>query len=338
MYQDYQPQQQPQLNPQDLLYPYEQPQFNNAPVFSNAPASVIKPATPVNPAPVSSVPANQSEAAPVIGANFFTQMPRTEAEAYAFCRRVATSMFCPKAFKPEQFLKKIQTYEKDEAKARALALEESIGNIFVCFMYGCSLELQPLQALQGIAVVNGIPSLYGDLLYAICKSRAKVQVTESWDDNNKVAYCRVERPGYQPVEQSFGFNDAIFAGLMVQDPKTGYLRGNKEGPWSAYPKRMCQMRARSLALRDQCPDLLRGLAIYEEAADIPAEQAESSEQAEVPEKRRRRTKAEIIASQIQIQKEMQQRNAEMQQEQIPPINEPPADAHAQDMLNKYGDM
>lgn len=333
--QDYQPQ--PQLNPQDLLYPYEQPQFNNAPQFSNTPASV--PATPVNPTPVSSVPANQSEGTPVNGANFFTQMPRTEAEAYAFCRRVATSMFCPKAFKPEQFLKKVQAYEKDEAKARALALEESIGNIFVCFMYGCSLELQPLQALQGIAVVNGIPSLYGDLLYAICKSRAKVQVTENWDDNNKVAYCRVERPGYQPVEQSFGFNDAIFAGLMVQDPKTGYLRGNKEGPWSAYPKRMCQMRARSLALRDQCPDLLRGLAIYEEAADIPAEQTESSEQAEVPEKRRRRTKAEILASQIQIQKDIQQRNAEMQQqEQIPPINEPPADAHAQDMLNKYGDM
>lgn len=330
-YQDYQP-----VTPQDLRYRDPQPQFSN-PVFSNAPASV--PAAPANTAPVSSVPANQSEAAPVIGANFFTQMPRTEAEAYAFCRRVATSMFCPKAFKPENFLKKVQAYEKDEAKARALALEESIGNIFVCFMYGCSLELQPLQALQGIAVVNGIPSLYGDLLYAICKSRAKVQVTENWDDNNKVAYCRVERPGYQPVEQTFGFNDAIFAGLMVQDPKTGYLRGNKEGPWSAYPKRMCQMRARSLALRDQCPDLLRGLAIYEEAADIPAEQAESSEQAEVPEKRRRRTKAEIIASQIQIQKEIQQRNAEMQQqEQIPPINEPPADAHAQDMLNKYGDM
>ena len=336
--QDYQPQ--PQLNPQDLLYPYEQ--FNNAPVFATAKASV--PAAPVNPAPVSSVPASVSNLSEIpnssaAGANFFTQMPRTEAEAYAFCRRVATSMFCPKAFKPEQFLKKIQAYEKDEAKARALALEESIGNIFVCFMYGCSLELQPLQALQGIAVVNGIPSLYGDLLYAICKSRAKVQVTENWDDNNKVAYCRVERPGYQPVEQTFGFNDAIFAGLMVQDPKTGYLRGNKEGPWSAYPKRMCQMRARSLALRDQCPDLLRGLAIYEEAADIPAEQAESSEQAEVPEKRRRRTKAEIIASQIQIQKDIQQRNAEMQQqEQIPPINQPPVDAHAEDMLSKYGDM
>lgn len=330
----YQQDYQPQPNPQDLLYPYEQ---LNAPVFASPKASV--PAAPVNPAPVSPVPANQSEGSPVNGANFFTQMPRTEAEAYAFCRRVATSRFCPKDFKPEQFLKKIQAYEKDEAKARALALEESIGNIFVCFMYGCSLELHPLQALQGIAVVNGIPSLYGDLLYAICKFRAKVQVTENWDDNNKVAYCRVERPGYQPVEQTFGFNDAIFAGLMVQDPKTGYLRGNKEGPWSAYPKRMCQMRARSLALRDQCPDLLRGLAIYEEAADIPAEQAESSEQAEVPEKRRRRTKAEIIASQIQIQKEMQQRNAKMQQqEQIPPINEPPADAHAQDMLNKYGDM
>lgn len=322
--QDYQPQ--PQLNSQDLLYRDPQPQFSNAPVFSNAPASV--PTAPVNLSPVSSVPdsvSNMSEipTSSAAGANFFTQMPRTEAEAYAFCRRVATSMFCPKAFKPENFLKKVQVYEKDEAKARALALEESIGNIFVCFMYGCSLELQPLQALQGIAVVNGIPSLYGDLLYAICKSRAKVQVTENWDDNNKVAYCRVERPGYQPVEQSFGFNDAIFAGLMVQDPKTGYLRGNKEGPWSAYPKRMCQMRARSLALRDQCPDLLRGLAIYEEAADIPVG-AEISEQTEAPEKRRRR-------SQNQNQKDMKQ-------EQIPPINQPPVDAHAEDMLNKYGDM
>lgn len=315
--QDYQPQQQQQ----DVLYPYEQPQFNNAPVFATAKASV--PAAPVNPAPVSVSNLSEIPTSSAAGANFFTQMPRTEAEAYAFCRRVATSMFCPKAFKPENFLKKVQVYEKDEAKARALALEESIGNIFVCFMYGCSLELQPLQALQGIAVVNGIPSLYGDLLYAICKSRAKVQVTENWDDNNKVAYCRVERPGYQPVEQSFGFNDAIFAGLMVQDPKTGYLRGNKEGPWSAYPKRMCQMRARSLALRDQCPDLLRGLAIYEEAADIPAE-TEISEQTEAPEKRRRR-------SQNQNQKDMKQ-------EQIPPINQPPVDAHAEDMLNKYGDM
>lgn len=337
--QDYQ--QQPQLNPQDMLYPYEQPQFSNAPLFSNNPASV--PAAPVNPAPVSSVQASVSNLSEIpnscpAGANFFTQAPRTEAEAYAFCKRIAMSTYCPKAYRPESFLKKYREFEKDESKVRALALEESIANIFVCCQYGGSIGLGIMQSLQGIAVINGIPTVFGDTQYALCKSRAKVQVTEQWDDNQKIYYCRVERPGYQPVEQSFGFNDAIFAGLMVQDPKTGYVRGNKEGPWTAYPKRMCQMRARSLALRDQCPDILKGLAVYEEIADMQPE-AESSEQAEVPEKRRRRTKAEMIASQIQIQKDIQQRNAEMQQqEQIPPINQPPADAHAQDMLNKYGDM
>ena len=211
--QDYQPQ--PQLNPQDLLYPYEQSQFNNAPVFAKTPASV--PATPVNPAPVSSVPANQSEAAPVIGANFFTQMPRTEAEAYAFCRRVATSMFCPKAFKPENFLKKVQAYEKDEAKARALALEESIGNIFVCFMYGCSLELQPLQALQGIAVVNGIPSLYGDLLYAICKSRTKVRKTGTITTQLPIAVWNA--PAISPWNRVLALMTRSLPGLWCRIPK-----------------------------------------------------------------------------------------------------------------------
>ena len=48
---------------------------------------------------------------------------------------------------------------------------------------------------------------------------------------------------------------------------------------------------------------------------------------------------DTLDTDMPVQKEIQQRNAEMQQqEQIPPINEPPADAHAQDMLNKYGDM
>lgn len=332
--QDYQPQQ-PQLNPQDLLYPYD-PQ----PQFSNTPASV--PAAPVNPAPVSSV-SNLSEIpnSSAAGANFFTQNPRNEAEAYAICRRIALSDMCPHSYLPETYLKKILSYEKDEKKARSLALEKSITNIWICLTYGYSLNLNigPLQMLHGIAVINGKPGLYGDLLLAVCVNKANVRVTETWDDVNKIAFCRSERPGFPTVEKSFGFNNAIFAGYLVQDPKTGYIRGNKTGPWSTNPDRMCQFRARSFALRDQCADVLFGLGSAEELADIPTENDESSEQAEVPEKRRRRTKAEIIASQIQIQKDIQQRNAEMQQqEQIPPINEPPADAHAQDMLNKYGDM
>src|SRR5206468_516947 len=46
---------------------------------------------------------------------------------------------------------------------------------------------------------------------------------------------------------------------------------NKVGPWTEYPQRMLQMRARGFGARDGYPDVLRGLISAEEAADIPFE-------------------------------------------------------------------
>ena len=264
-------------------------------------------------------------------------------------------MFVPKAYAPETFLPKIREVVKDEVKARQMALEKSIGNIFVCCQYGFSVGINnPLQALQGIGVINGVPCIYGDLLYALCKSRAKVQVVETWDDKNKIAYCRVERPGFQPVEHTFGFNDALIAGLMIQD-KQGFIRGNKAGPWTQFPKRMCQMRARSFALRDQCPDVLKGLSVYEEIIDITDIQPAPEEVAPV-EKRKRRTKAEMAAALSQQTNEnaaipqqpvnVQPETVDVQtvpeyardQPDMPPPSELPPDSHADDMFSKYGDM
>ena len=55
---------------------------------------------------------------------------------------------------------------------------------------------------------------------------------------------------------TFTVGDAIRAGLW-----------KKAGPWTMYPKRMLQMRARSFALRDAFPDVLRGLVATEEVED-----------------------------------------------------------------------
>jgi hypothetical protein len=41
----------------------------------------------------------------------------------------------------------------------------------------------------------------------------------------------------------------------------------KAGPWQTYPRRMLQMRARSFALRDAFPDVLKGLISVKEALD-----------------------------------------------------------------------
>ena len=43
----------------------------------------------------------------------------------------------------------------------------------------------------------------------------------------------------------------------------------KQGPWTQYPKRMRQMRARAFALRDVFADILKGMPIAEELQDYP---------------------------------------------------------------------
>jgi hypothetical protein len=69
--------------------------------------------------------------------------------------------------------------------------------------------------------------------------------------------CLVKRRGLsQPIVREFTREMAELAGLW-----------KKAGPWTQYPYRMLQMRARSWALRDAFTDVLKGLRAYEEAVD-----------------------------------------------------------------------
>lgn len=127
---------------------------------------------------------------------------------------------------------------------------------------GAEIGLAPLQSLQSIAVVNGRPSVYGDAALAVCKaSNVCEYVIESieGDGEQMVATCTAKRRGYpQPTVVKF----------TVADAKKASLWG-KSGPWSQYPRRMLQMRARGFALRDAFPDVLKGLVTAEEALDYP---------------------------------------------------------------------
>lgn len=79
-------------------------------------------------------------------------------------------------------------------------------------------------------------------------------------DDGETASCRVKRVGEDEQTRTFSMSDAQQAGLK-----------GKQGPWAQYPKRMRQMRARSFALRDVFPDVLRGMPMAEEVQDIPTE-------------------------------------------------------------------
>jgi len=115
--------------------------------------------------------------------------------------------------------------------------------------------LQPMQAMQNIAVINGRPSIWGDAMIALVRACPAFEyINETQTD--KEATCVIKRKGEPEAVRTFSMEDAKKAGLM-----------GKSGPWTQYPKRMMQMRARSWALRDVFPDVLKGMICAEEALD-----------------------------------------------------------------------
>ena len=163
---------------------------------------------------------------------------QTMADAMKFGEMVANSDFAPKDF-------------RGKPASCVLAIQA-----------GAEIGLSPMQALQSIAVVNGRPSIFGDAALAVVKASPVCEyVTESVDGDGEqmVATCTAKRRGYpQPTVVKFTVADAKKAGLW-----------GKSGPWTQYPRRMLQMRARGFALRDAFPDCLRGIITAEEAQDYP---------------------------------------------------------------------
>lgn len=137
-------------------------------------------------------------------------------------------------------------------------------DIMVCVQWGYEIGLAPMQALQNIAVINGKPSVYGDAAMALVQASPVCEDVQEYFEGegtpNPVAVCVAQRKGRKPVIAKFSREDAQRAGLW-----------GKQGPWTAYPKRMMQMRARGFALRDAFPDVLKGLITAEEAQDYPDE-------------------------------------------------------------------
>jgi hypothetical protein len=165
-------------------------------------------------------------------------------DAYRFATMVAKSDFAPKDFKgkPESCLLAIQ--------------------------HGSEIGLSPMQSLQNIACINGRPAIWGDAALAVAMASPVCEsVTETIDGegDSMVATCTAKRRGYEkPTVVRFSVADAKKASLW-----------GKTGPWTQYPRRMLQLRARGFALRDAFPDVLKGLVTAEEAQDYPTTPAKT---------------------------------------------------------------
>ena len=163
--------------------------------------------------------------------------PTSFAEAQAIATMLAESTFVPEVF------------------------DNKPGDVLAAIAYGAEIGLPALQSLNGICVINGRPSIWGDLGLALIYASGlleDISETRSGEGDEFVARCVMKRRGIPtPYDHTFSMRDAIAAGLK-----------EKTDPWKKYPKRQCQMRARGFASRDGFADVLRGLYFREEALDI----------------------------------------------------------------------
>jgi hypothetical protein len=162
-------------------------------------------------------------------------IPRDIDEIWRFSGMVAKSGMAPKGM------------ERQETIAAAI-------------MHGMEIGLQPLQAIQSIAVVNGRPCVWGDAAIGLVQGSGLLEdINEGIEDQGEkmTAFCELKHKQRKSViRRTFSVADAKEAGLW-----------GKTGPWKQYPKRMLQMRARAWALRDGFADVLKGLQVREEVAD-----------------------------------------------------------------------
>lgn len=164
----------------------------------------------------------------------FSLVPRDLSEAMQLAKLIAESDLSPKDYRGKP------------------------GNVLIAVQMGQEIGLSPMSAIQSIAVINGKPSLYGDVGKAILLSNGFV-IEESDIKTIKdqgFATCKITRPGHPPCTRTFG----------IENAKTAKLWG-KEGPWTTNPERQMAWRAFWFSARDIAADVLKGLSGAEEVID-----------------------------------------------------------------------
>src|SRR5207245_2054255 len=106
---------------------------------------------------------------------------------------------------------------------------------------GMEVGFTPMAALQSIAVINGMPSIWGDGALALIQASGLLEDMEEFIDTDEsggiVAWCKMKRLGRAKwIIQNFSWKDAQLAKLSAKDT------------YKLYGRRMLQRRARAWAM------------------------------------------------------------------------------------------
>lgn len=152
---------------------------------------------------------------------------------------------------------------------------DSAPKIIVGMQYARELGLQPLTAMRQMCVINGAPSLWGDLPLALVRKSGRLEYIKEYrfdidgkeispknqNIKSEVFGCScIIKSKDEPteIERWFTLDDAQKAGLI-----------NRE-VWKKYTATMLKYRARTEALKDGFGDILNGVSVAEyDFNDIP---------------------------------------------------------------------
>jgi hypothetical protein len=172
----------------------------------------------------------------------------------------------------EAELRAMERFAKTVLDSGMAPKDATLASLVVRLQFGRELGLAPMQAIQGVADINGHPGLWGDTLLAVCKASPVFDHTQfkEWFENtpydeNYTAVCQARRTvrGAPVIVQRFSVKQAKTARLWDRQSGSG-----KPMPWKTHPDRMLQMKARAFCLRDAFPDITKGLYTAEELQGI----------------------------------------------------------------------
>lgn len=169
---------------------------------------------------------------------------------------------------------------------------------------GIEMGMRPMQALNGIAMINGKPSLHTDSIPSIVAASGLLedQGHEFTGEGDKLS-CRYwcKKKGLPTVQHwDYSVADAKTAGLLSRDT------------WKNHLRKMLFNRARTYCLRNTFPEVLGNMYDSDEASEFTPENTTDAPNlampAEEPKKRGRKPKEEITQTTNEI-KDLQAENS-----------------------------
>ncbi len=133
--------------------------------------------------------------------------------------------------------------------------------LVVAILRALELKIPVFQALEGMTVISGRIGIMGDLALALVHASGELKdCSKEYSGEGDEYTCTVtlQRKGRKPHTYSFSVAQAKKAGIY-----------ERSAVWRSYPDRMTYYRALGFGLRDEFPDILRGIKTVEELADYP---------------------------------------------------------------------